>query len=138
MNEKTMRESLLQQNPSPSAALKMLYDLMDGEERRVRRLTRWAWVVWGIWLAFLVVYASLLLAVFLQPTPDAVLRRPVVWPVWLVLVPLAVIGAILLIARSMATHRATISQLRVSVAAIDEQLQALAAARPPQPGERKD
>jgi hypothetical protein len=112
---------------------------MEAEERRVRSLTTWTWAVWIIWLVLLLAYASMLVAVFLQPAPDAVLRgRPVAWPIWLVLVPGAVLGTILLLVRSIATHRATISHLRASVAAIDEQLKALAATRAPQPGERKN
>jgi hypothetical protein len=133
MSDNAIRESLLQQNPTTSVALKMLHDLMEAENRRVRWLTACTWVIWSVWLVSLLLYVLLVVSVRWQPAGV----QPVVWPIWLVLVPLAVVGTILLILQFLARRSATLSQLRVSVAAIDEQLKLLSAARGSSPTEPK-
>src|SRR5262249_31666426 len=133
MNDNPMRESLLRQNPTASVAFQMLYDLMEAENRRVRRLTTWTWVVWLLSLALLGMYAALVVYV----NSSYVNSRLPIWP-WTVPVSLAAVGTVLLILQLLARRSATVSQLRVSVAAIEAQLKELAAARTSQPADRKD
>jgi hypothetical protein len=136
MNDDSMRESLLRQSASPSVAFQMLYELMEAENRRVRRLTTWTWIVWLAWLVLLALYALLVWSTHSQTRALAGTGGPVtavVWPIWFVLVPLAAAGLILLVWQLVARRSATVSQLRVSVAAIEAQLNELAATRSARP-----
>ena len=160
MSENAMRESLLRQNATASveAELKMLHGLMDAENRRARRLTTWTWVVWCVWFGVVVlmfvVYPLLgrkKPAAAQQPAVPAAQAAPrdevpFIGVVILATVPLMLIaavllppaGIILLILQILARRSATLSQLRVSVAAIDAQLKLLAAAQtsPPTDSEK--
>ncbi len=139
MNDDSMRESLLRQHTSTTVAVQMLYDLLDAENRRVRRLTHWTWVVWLLWFVLTALYVLLAVNTYMRPEPPSVSVFVVTWPFFLVLVPLAVIGGVLLVELMLARRSATVSQLRVSIAAIDAQLKQLqhaATAQPAQPADQ--
>jgi hypothetical protein len=143
MNDNAMRDSLLSQQSASSVALQMLHDMMEAEKRRVRLLTIWTWIAWSVWIVLVVLYVLLVVSAASQ---NAALREQgldlhvqaanitaVDWPIWFLLVPLGVIAVILTIVLFVARRSATLSQLRGSVAAIDEQLKLLVAAQRPGP-----
>ncbi len=159
MSKNAMRESLLQQNATASveAEIERMHGLMDAENRRARRLTTWTIVVWSAWFAAVVLMfvVYLLVPAFMaKPAAAAppaapaapaaqqegfagtfvtviVMTAALVTLVSVVLLPVA--GVILLILQILARRSASLSQVRISVAAIDAQLKLLAAAHPSQP-----
>jgi hypothetical protein len=154
MNENSMRESLLRQQTAASVEteLNALRQLVESENRRCRRLTKWTLAVWCAW--FLSVFLMFALPVLLAREPGAAapaapaahaegmldkalqaIALVAVFAMLLSAVALPAVGIVLLVMQFFARRSATLSQLRASVAGIEAQLRLLASTRGPLPSE---
>ncbi len=140
MSESKMREALLKQagTSSVDSELRTLTAIMEADDRRSRRLTRWTiavWIVWPVCVATLFLFPVYMArsdpAAPPQP-PNAFVDAVVLGLVMVIAagaVILPVIGTVLLILTVFSRRSASISQLQASVAAIDAQLKALLASK---------
>ena len=138
MSASKIRDALLTQSDTSSveAELKMLNAIMQTEDRRSRRLTRWTLAVWIGWVVCvtLMFLWPLLLTQTGPPAPPQpqstfVSAMSVALTVVILVgaIFLPVVGSVLLVLAVFSRRTANMTQLRASVAAIDAQLKALVA-----------
>lgn len=150
MPENTLKSELLKNLNPPTtngfdAEVARLHGIIDGEQRRVRRLARWTMGVWGVWL--LLISIGLIVPILSQssaPAPGT--TQPVAVPTAqhhptnIVLLTigmvigaqvfiLPVVGVLLLIVLIFTRRSAGQNQIRASLAAIELQLSRLSRRR---------
>jgi len=166
MSEKELRDALLKQNGAGHAGpleaeLTALQRLVDAEQRRMRRLTIWVIIVWGVWLLMIIAGLGAPMLAYQsarsdRPVPpttpsvettqpaaaatDQSHRRARQVPLYGVIIgclvfalvlALPIAGVVLLIMMILGRRTASTNRIRASVAALEAKLRVLELKQPP-------